>query len=79
MLVHPSPACPLGSLVFHVRLLSVPFKGCAAIPLEWPCPLCVEYILLSTEHTAELPPPLPAEGPFSWYSLCCESFRLKNS
>lgn len=54
MLVYPSLPNP-GSLVSSVRLLSVPFMGCAAVPLEWPCPLCVEYILLPTEHVASSP------------------------
>ena len=65
MLAHPSPAHPLGSLVSRVRRLSVPFRGCASVPLEWPRPLCVEYPLLSTEHAANRPhpvPPSPAKG-----------------
>lgn len=41
----------------RVRLLSVPSTGCAAIPREWPCPLCAEYFLLSMEHVATRPLP----------------------
>lgn len=53
-----------------VHLLSVPFKGCVAILLEYLCPLCIEYTLLSPEHAAKQPPP-PTEGPFFWCSLLC--------
>lgn len=48
----------------RVPFLSVPFKGCAALLLEYLCPLCIEYTLLSPEHVAKQPLP-PTEGPFS--------------
>lgn len=68
LLVHCSFARPPGSPMSRVHLPSVPFKGCAAILLEYLCPLCDKCTLLSLEHAAKQPPP-PTEGLFSWCSL----------
>lgn len=51
----PQPCLP--SWILGVLCASVPLKGCASFPLEWPCPLCVEYAPLSPEHVATPPPP----------------------